>query len=163
MINISINKTLLALFVSAILLASTGAGVSAQTPGASDTVRIVVHLIEASNGAPGVDPEIKDIVKDFRGEFRYSTYKLISKVPKTIKTGDNENIDLPDSRELQLYSKGYEKDRVKIRVKIVEKSKGKAARDVLDTEFRIVSGGTIIIGPYNYKQGKLLLAISADR
>jgi hypothetical protein len=163
MTNISIGKILLALIVSAILVASTGSGVSAQTPDSSDTVRIVVHLIEASNGAPGVDPEIKDILKDFRDEFRYSTYKLISKVPKTINKGGSQKVALPDSRELQLFSKGYENGRVKLRVKIVEKPKEKAAREMLNTEFRIVRGGTIIIGPYNYKKGKLLLAISADK
>jgi hypothetical protein len=33
---------------------------------------------------------------------------------------------------------------------------------VLNTEFRLIKGGTIVIGDYNYHEGKLILAVSAD-
>jgi len=150
------------LMLFAIFFFAFGPKAFAQSHEAPDDVRIVVYLIEASNGAPGVDSEIKQIIKELKGELRYSTYRLISKVPKKIKTGERERIGLPDSRELLLFARGFEDGRVKLNVKITEKSSRGDRREVLNTDFRIVKGGTILIGPYNYREGKLILAISAD-
>jgi hypothetical protein len=163
MTNALVWRVIIVLTISAIVALSPCAVLLAQSSDSPADVRIVVHLIEASNGVPGVDSQIKDIIKDVKGELRYSTYKLISRVPKKIKVGDRENISLPDSRELLVFANGYENGRVKLRVKIVEKSGGGSSRDVLNTEFRLVEGGTIIIGAYNYREGKLILAISADK
>jgi hypothetical protein len=150
------------LMLSVILFFAFGPGAFAQPRNVPDEVKIIVYLIEASNGAPGVDAEIKEIIKELKGELRYSTYKLISKVPKKIKTGKRERIGLPDSRELLLFSGGFDDGRVKLSVKVIEKSKRDGSKEVLNTDFRIVKGGTILIGPYNYREGKLILAISAD-
>jgi len=49
-----------------------------------------------------------------------------------------------------------------MKIRIVEKSTRGRSRDVLNTEFRLTRGGTIVIGDYNYQKGKLILAISAD-
>ena len=156
------NRTISVLMLFAILFFAFGPNAFAQSRDASQEVRIVVYLIEASNGTPGVDAEIKEIIKQLKGELRYSTYKLISKIPKKIKTGKSERIGLPDSRELLLSARGFEDGRVKLNVKVNEKSGRGGGKEVLNTDFRIVKGGTILIGPYNYRDGKLILAISAD-
>lgn len=163
MTHMPISRPVTAFMLSIVLVFLLTPGVSAQPPGSSEEVGIVVYLIEASNGAPGVDPEIKEIIKDLKGELRYVTYKLISKIPKKIKTGKSEKIKLPDSRELLLTAGGYEDGRVKLSVKVTEKQGRGASREVVNTDFRIVRGGTIIIGPYNYREGKLILAISANK
>jgi hypothetical protein len=124
-------------------------------------VQIVVYLIEASNGNPGVDPRIRGIVDQFEGAFRYSTYKLLSKIPMDLPVGSEEKLAVPDQRELSLSVQGFENRRVRLKVKIVEKPKSDRPREVLNTEFRIVEGGTILIGGYSYRDGKLILAISA--
>jgi hypothetical protein len=149
---------LLTPIVSVILILALMSSIYAQPSASPDEVRITVYMIEASNGTPGTDAEIKDIVKELRSELRYSTYKLLSKKPRKIKIGSQDDLDLPGSRRLILSAEGYEDNRIKLRVKIAEKSK----RDILNTEFRIVEGGTIIIGAYTYGDGKLILAISAD-
>jgi hypothetical protein len=163
MISISVRRHILILILSVVLVFSLGSAIYAQPSDSSGDVRIVVYMIEASDGVPGVDPQIKEIIKDLKRELRYSTYKLVSKVPKKIRIGSSEGINLPDSRKLLLYAQGYENGRVKLRVKVTEKSGRGPERSVLNTEFRIVRGGTIIIGPYNYREGKLILAISADK
>ncbi len=130
---------------------------------AGDAVRVSVYVIEASDGVPGVDSEIRHIVKQFHGTFRYSTYKLISKVPKTIPAGGSTKIVMPGLRTLDISSLGYEGGRAKLKVKIVQKKPDGRRRDVLNTSFAIAKGGTMLIGGYDYHKGKLILAISADK
>ena len=125
-------------------------------------IRVSTYVIEASDGVPGVDSEIRHIVKQFHGTFRYSTYRLISKIPKKIPIGESTKITLPGLRTLDISALGYEAGRIRLKVKIVEKSTRGRSRDVLTTEFRLVKGGTIVLGDYNYRKGKLILAISAD-
>ncbi len=142
-----------------LLFGSEAAAERESRPGG---VRVVVYVIEASDGVPGVDPEIRHIVKQFHGTFRYSTYKVVSRVPRNVPMGGEAKVALPGLRELRLYPRGYEKGRIKMKVRIVEKSTRGRSRDVLNTEFRLAKGGTIVIGDYNYHKGKLIIAISVD-
>lgn len=162
MTNTSAWKAFVALAVVLAVLFSISPRAAAQRDGPDGDMRIVVYLIEASDGVPGVDPEIRDIVKQFQRTFRYSTYKLVSKIPKKVSVGNDEKIALPGLRELRLYARGREDGRLKLKVKIVEKPMRGPERDVLNTDFRIVKGGTIVIGGYDYHTGKLIVAISAD-
>jgi hypothetical protein len=146
-----------------ILLLALFAFCSSSLAQSGDAVGIVVYVIEASDGVPGVDPEIRSIVKQFHETFRYSTYKLISKVPRKIPIGETTNISLPGSRALNIGALGHEGERIKLKVKIAkEEPKGKS-RDVLNTEFRLGKGSSMVIGGYDYQEGKLILTISADK
>jgi hypothetical protein len=162
MTNTSVWKAFVALAVVVAVLFSISPRAAAQRDGPDGDMRIVVYLIEASDGVPGIDPEIRDIVKQFQRTFRYSTYRLVSKIPKKIRMGNDEKIALPGLRELRLYARGHEGRRIKLKVKIMEKPMRGRQRQVLDTDFRIVKGGTIVIGGYDYHTGKLIVAISAD-
>ena len=163
MIETPFRKTVIGLAVILSLTFLFGPNASAQRIDSGGEVRIVVSLIEASNDAPRVDPQIRGLVKQFRGDFRYSSYKLVSRIPKTIKIGSYETVRLPGSREMRLYARGYENNRVKLNVKVTERGRRGRGREVLNTDFRIVRGGTIMIGGYRYRDGRLMVAISADR
>jgi hypothetical protein len=139
-----------------------GSEAAAERDGQPGGVKVVVYVIEASDGVPGVDPEIRHIVKQFHETFRYSTYQIVSKVPRNVPMGGEAKIALPGLRELRLYPRGYEEGRIRMKVRIVEKSTRGRSRDVLNTEFRLIKGGTIVMGDYNYHKGKLILAISTD-
>lgn len=156
------RNAFLAAAVVVCLMLPAGPEAVAQPSGADRDVKIVVYVIEASDGVPGVDPEIRHIVEQFHGTFRYSTYKVVSKVPRKVPMGGEAKIALPGLRELRLYPRGYEAGRIRMKIKIIEKSTRGRSRDVLNTEFRLIRGGTIVIGDYNYHKGKLILAISAD-
>lgn len=121
---------------------------------------ITVYQIAASNGEPGIDPQIQSLVKEFEGTFRYSTYKLVSKTPMQMKVGENDKIVLAGNREMHLQMLGYDGNRIKLNVKVIEKQNMKR-NEVLNTEFRLTEGGTILIGGYDYRDGRLIVAISA--
>jgi hypothetical protein len=159
----SFPKSVIVMLLAALVLLCTTSYASAQSSSGTDAVGVVVYVIKASDGVPSVDPAIKHIVKQFHESFRYSTYKLIKKVPKKIPVKGATKISLPGNRELYLSSSGVEGARIKLKVRIVEKASGGKSRDVLNTEFRLAKGGTIGIGGYAYQKGKLILAISADR
>jgi hypothetical protein len=168
MTSIPLRKSLiaLALLVACVFLASPGVG--AEPPdrrggrGEGNDVRIVVYLIDASDNASGVDPEIKGIVNQLRGTFGYSSYRLVSKIRKNVPVGNSEKFSLPGPRELTVFAHGREGNRIKLKVKVHEKSGRGGSRDALNTEFRIADGGTIIIGGYKHDGGRLIVAISAD-
>lgn len=119
---------------------------------------IIIYVIEASNEGQGTDPQIKDLVKEL-GAFRYSSYKLVSKIPRQLRGGEKESVGLPGGRQMQLLMQGSEGNRINLKVRIT--SQERKGRDVLNTEFRIIEGGTIMIGGYDYQNGKLFIAISA--
>ncbi len=78
-----------------------------------------------------------------------------------VPIGGEDRVALPDQRELLLSTKGFKRPWLKLRVKIIEKpALLESAREMLNTEFRIVHGGTILIGGYKYHEGKLIVAIS---
>lgn len=162
MTHTPILKTLVIMAISISIFFSGPAAV-AKERGSADHVRIVVYLIEASDGVPAVDPQIRDIVKQLHGTLRYSTYRLRSKIPKTIRIGEEQKIALPGSREMRLYARGHEGGRMKLKVKITAKGDRGRTRDVLNTEFRLGKSGTIVIGGYDYHGNKLIVAISPDR
>jgi hypothetical protein len=134
---------------------------SAQEQIPNKAAHILIYVIEASNEGQGVDPQIQHLVKEFRGAFRYSSYQLVTKIPRRLEPGEKEEVNLPGHREMQLQMQGYENDRISLKVRIREKAEKGRHRDVLNTEFRIIEGGTIVIGGYEYQNGKLLVAISA--
>jgi len=162
MTNWSIRKAVVALAAMLTLVLLLGPNVSAASARADEQARIVVYLIKASDGSPGVDPEIRSIVKQFGGAFRYSSYRLVSKIPKSVPMGGDVRIALPGSREMRVYANGRENNRIRLKIRVKEKSVQGREREILNTEFRIVEGGTIMIGGYNYHDGKLMVAISAD-
>jgi hypothetical protein len=131
-------------------------------PSSPPGIHVTVFLIEALDGPPWIDPKIRVIVDQFEGAFRYSTYRLVARIPMTVPIGGEDKVALPDHRELLLSIKGFERPWLKLRVKIVKKPTTmlEAPREILNTEFRIVPGGTILIGGYMYHEGKLIVAIS---
>jgi hypothetical protein len=159
----SFPKSVIVALLAALALLCTAPYAQAQSSSGTDAVGVVVYVIKASDGVPGVDPAIKHIVKQFHESFRYSTYKLVKKVPKKIPLRSVTKIKLPGDRELYLSALGVEGSRIKLRVRIAEKASGGKSRDALNTEFKLAKGGTIGIGGYDYKKGKLILAISADK
>ena len=162
MTNTSVGKVVAVLATVLAVVLVLGPNASAAPRDSGETVRIVVYLIKASDEEPGVDSEIKDLVKQFGGAFRYSSYRLVSKIPKSVTVGSEVKIPLPGSRQLHVHARGREDKRIKLKVKIREKSERGRDRETLNTEFRIVEGGTIMIGGYDYNEGKLMVAISAD-
>jgi hypothetical protein len=133
----------------------------AQEQYPNKAAHILIYVIEASNEGKGVDPQIQHLVKEFRGALRYSSYELVSKIPRRLEPGEKEEVKLPGHREMQLRMQGYEGNRISLKVEIKEKADKGRHREVLNTEFRIIEGGTIMIGGYEYHGGKLLIAISA--
>ncbi|RJP73052.1 MAG: hypothetical protein C4532_05030 [Candidatus Abyssobacteria bacterium SURF_17] len=160
--NASVLNRAVTLFAFLLILFWASSQALAQRDEATETVRVTVYLIEASHGTPGADPEIEGIVRQLKGTFGYSSYRLESKIRKDIKMGDAEKISLPRSRVMYVYAQGYEGNRIKLKVKVSEKTGRGESRDTLNTEFRIVEGGTIVIGGYDCDAGKLIVAISAD-
>ncbi len=147
--------------VMVVLTVIMSSGPAARNSAFAEDVRVTVYAIEASNGVPGIDPEIRSIVEQFEGAFRYSTYKLVSKMPKNIGIGQEEKFSLPGQREMRVFVRGYQGNRIKLNVKIVEKKD--RSREVLSTDLGIVDGGTMIIGGYHHRDGKLMVAVSAEK
>ena len=162
MTKASIRKFVTPLAAALVLMLLVGPNLSAAPADSGEVVRIVVYLIKASGDTPGVDPEIREIVKQFGGAFRYSSYRLVSKIPKSVRMGGDAQIPLPGKRELRVHARGHENNRIKLKVNIREKPAGDRPRDILNTEFMIIEGGTILIGGYDYQEGKLMVAISAN-
>jgi len=163
MTDTPILKALVIMAIAISVVFSAGSMAVAKEGGSADNVRIVVYLIEASDGVPSVDPQIRDIVKQLHSTLRYSTYRLRSRIPKTLRVGEEEKIALPGLREMRLYARGHEGGLMKLKVKITAKEDRGRSRDVLSTEFRLGRSGTIVIGGYDYHDSKLIVAISPAR
>jgi hypothetical protein len=164
----------LALLLLGVLLAQADAG--APAPAVADVppqhVRITVRAIAASNdpsAPPGLDAKLAPIathLESFGEQFRFRSYKLLLVETVDLDWKAGAQIELPNSRSLQLTPRQLEPDG-KIRVHLELLGEHPAHSRKLHTDYAIQRGGTILVGglrvdPDDEKSGKLLIAVTQE-
>lgn len=101
----------------AIVLTLTAAQVCAQTPQlpvpALDHATFLVRVIEASKGAPQIDPKLADLDRELRSLHRdFARFALIRSDTENLTTGGRGVIRLPNG-DLSIQFLGFSTDRVR--------------------------------------------------
>ena len=137
-----------------LLLLAAAAGLPTPAPGA-DTVRLGIEVIYASNEGQQIDPSLARVKRQLQS-FRYSSYRRLDSHELVRSIGQQGTVPLPGGRTLLLAPQGLSGGSVVLLASIQE-----SGRVLLNTELKLASGGTILVGGPVYQAGVLILAITA--
>ena len=123
------------------------------------TVNIMVDVLEASEKAGGIDPNLAHLRgRILKSPLKYQSYRNLASTARTIPIGSKEVITflLEKNLSLEITPKRVDKRTVSLTVKIWE---GKKL--ILDTDLSLARKGTVIIGaPASTEYQALIFAIS---
>ena len=146
-------KILFAIIISSIVFLHTSIASAQRSP----AVFIKVDVIYASNERAFIDKKISRIVNDLKNLFAYSNYELIDIHSLETKYHQTGQIPLPNASRLQIVPLAEQAGYILLNV-LVNRSNGY----IMNTNFRIINGGTILVGGPRYKKGVLVFAITVE-
>lgn len=132
---------------------------NAQTP-APKKADVLIYVIEASKEGQFIDPQIERFVKDLQESLQYSSYRLISKISKTLRPNEQETVSF-ERGEMHLELREFEGRYAKLKVSI-EKFRRGEKHEILDTEYRTTDDHPLMIAvPSRHKHRRIFLVIIA--
>jgi hypothetical protein len=111
-------------------------------PGAVEAqdLAIEVTTVRATESGP-CDPELESLRPRLRRLAGYHAYRLIGEQQRRVAWRNTAAFDLADGHSLKLLPKGMDDERVKMQVRLLD-----GRRRLLDTNIRLVNGGTMVFG-----------------
>jgi hypothetical protein len=128
---------------------------------ASAQVQTRIRIIGASNvrsNAPVifVDPALKDVYRDLGTLFSFNSYRLLQDVSLNLTGNQPTDLVVHPGRSLEITLVGKYQNHVELRIRIK-----RDGATILNTQVRLHSGRTILIGGPRHGEGTLIFAISA--
>ena len=123
---------------------------------AQDAARVMTRLIQAGNSQGGaVDPRLKDIEKELRRLFRFSSYKLITQKNVSLSQGSTQTLKLNPQFVLVLNLKSQSASQSTMSVQLQWNRKA-----IINTTARLNKGANLILGgPPDGAGGAWMLAL----
>ncbi len=121
----------------------------------SGQVQTRLRIIQASNVGSGVDPSLRDIHRQLGTLFNFTSYRLLRDENITLSPNRPAIIQAHPGRSIEINLLGYRKDFAELRLKIK-----RDGEEMLNTQVRLSSGRTVIIGGPKHDEGVVILAIS---
>ncbi len=123
---------------------------------AGEMVEVRIETVLASNASREIDQRLGQIKQPLERLFRYSSYRLVQGERRKTKWGSPVSFNLPGGRYLQIVPKGYENNRVSMRVVLIEGDK-----PIVDTDLVLQNGGFFFMGGRRHQEGVLITSIYA--
>jgi hypothetical protein len=146
MIKTGISTAMLLVF----LFILTAPGQSRAEP----PIHIEVKTILASQEAGGIDPNLRNLTKDLKSVFRYSSYKLIGQNNLSLNLNKPGKVSLPGNRKMTITPEGISGGRATLKLEIYS---GK--RKNFQTIIRLRNKSSITVGGPKFRGGFLLFNI----
>ena len=119
-------------------------------------VQTRIRTIEASNVGSSVDPSLRDVHDQLGSLFNFTSYRLLR--DESVSLALNKPYEISAHREvtLEITLMNQKKDTAEYRIRIIRE-----ASELLNTQVRLSSGRTVLIGGPKHGQGIVILALSA--
>jgi hypothetical protein len=105
-----------------------------------DALRVQVTAVRAAESGPS-DPLLVSLKPRLRRLVGYRAFQIVSREDRRCEWRSEARFVLPGGRRLQLLPKGFDRDVVKMQVRLLE---GK--RRLVDTNVGVMNGGTMLFG-----------------
>lgn len=143
-------RTLLNIFLTLTVLMGV---LAIARPAAAQDITVRVRAIAATKQGSSFDPKLNDLKNELQKAFGgYSHFKLIDDNSFRLKQSQSRTTDLPGGTQLTLTFHGVTADLLRI---------GLAIGDQFSTTLRASRGSTFFQAGLDYKNGTLILAITA--
>jgi hypothetical protein len=120
-------------------------------------VQTRLRIIQASNIGSGIDPNLKDIHNQLGTLFNFTSYRLLRDERFILSMNQSVIIPVHQERVIEITLLGKGKGTAELRLKIRSEK-----TEILNTQVRLSSGRTVIIGGPKHGEGVTILAISAN-
>ena len=119
-------------------------------------VQTRIRTIEASNVGSSVDPSLRDVHDQLGSLFNFTSYRLLR--DESVSLTLNKPYEISAHREvtLEITLMNQKKDTAEYRIRI-----RREASEILNTQVRLSSGRTVLVGGPKHGQGIVILALSA--
>jgi len=119
-------------------------------------VQTRVRIIEASNVGSTTDPALRDVHDQLGSLFNFSVYRLLKDVNLNLVGNRTVEVPVHKGRTMEVTLVGEYRTMVELRIKITREGS-----PILNTQVRLSSGRTILIGGPRHGGGVLIFAVSA--
>jgi hypothetical protein len=119
-------------------------------------LQVNVEVIKADKSG-SVDPQLKELVEDLTPVLNYSGFTLLKKTVIGLDLKEKRKMILSSDRLLELQLLGFEDNRARLLVKIVE-----GGQETFRTILLLVDKGSVLIGGPPHEGGVLLLRIGGE-
>lgn len=119
-------------------------------------VQTRVRIIEASNVGTSSDAPLKDVRDQLGSLFNFSSYRLLKDVNLNLVGNRATEVPVHRGRSMEVTLVGEYRNMIELKIRIIREGS-----PILNTQVRLSSGRTILIGGPKHGQGVLILALSA--
>ena len=143
-------KRLFALSVFVILLLLFSASVSQAE------IQTRIRVIQASNVGSTIDSSLRDVHGELGSLFSFTSYRLLRDL--TLSLVGNRPVEIPvhKGRSLEITLAGEYRNLAELKIRL-----RREGTVILNTQVRLASGRTILIGGPKHGDGVIILALSA--
>ncbi|NWF92124.1 MAG: hypothetical protein HXY46_04370 [Syntrophaceae bacterium] len=121
-------------------------------------VQVRLRVIRASNVGQGIDPSLKDIHKELGSLFNFTSYHLLRDEILHLSSNRPVSISAREGRtSIETTLVGLQRGVAELRIRVVREGK-----DILNTQVRLSSGRTVLIGGPRLQDGVIIYALSGN-
>jgi hypothetical protein len=144
-----VKKLSFLFLLTSFLLVSFSAAAFAQVP-------TRVRMIQASNEGSNIDPSLRDVHHELGSLFNFSSYRSLKDETLNLSLNQPVVVFVHKGRVIEITLMGQRRDMAKLRVRVQ-----RDGVEILDTQVRLISGRTILIGGPQHARGVIIIALSA--
>ncbi len=123
---------------------------------AASQVQTRIRVIQASNDGSSIDPALSEIHDQLGSLFSFTSYRLLR--DETLSVFPNRPVEIITHRgraiEITLVGQRRHMGEFRLRLK-------REGTDILNTQVRLFSGRTVLIGGPKHREGVIIFALSA--
>jgi len=116
-----------------------------------------LRVIRASNVGSSIDPSLRDVHKELGSLFSFTSYRLLIDEPLNLSPNRPISVSAREGRiMIETTLLGLSKGAAELRIRVTREGK-----DILNTQVRLFSGRTVLIGGPKLREGVIIYAFSA--
>ncbi len=116
-----------------------------------------LRVIRASNVGSSIDPSLRDVHKELGSLFSFTSYRLLIDEPLNLSPNRPISVSAREGRiMIETTLLGMSKGVAELRIRVTREGK-----DILNTQVRLFSGRTVLIGGPKLREGVIIYAFSA--
>ncbi len=124
---------------------------------ASAQVQVRIRVILASNVGQTIDPSLSDVHKELGSLFNFTSYRLLRDEPMNLVPNRTVTVQgRRPGRFMEVTLVGSHRDNAQLRIRVIREGV-----DILNTQVRLSSGRTVLIGGPRYGEGVVIFAVSS--
>ncbi len=119
-------------------------------------VQTWIRVIQASSEGSTIDPSLADVHHQLGSLFSFTSYQVLRSERRTLSPNQTVEIPTHSGSGIEITLLRQEKNMAELRLRVK-----RGGADILNTQVRLFSGRTVLIGGPRHGEGVVIFALSA--